>query len=190
MLKKLALISSIVVLLGACSSSTSDSTTNVSTTQVQSSSKTANISDSALESNLNQSIENSYPSSRFPHRVDAVVWQGITLLIGQAQNQELADNIYRIASQVYGVGKIMNQIEVNSQFNPTVSGNVSDSTITAVVKSRLALTKGVPSTRIKVITQDGIVYLLSKATTSQTETAARVAAAETGVKSVRIVTVE
>ncbi|RIY35060.1 BON domain-containing protein [Psittacicella gerlachiana] len=187
MLKKLALISLVAVTLTACSSSSTNST-NTSTSQVTTNQNTANISDYALEQNINQNIENTYPSTRFPHRVTAVVWEGITLLIGQAQNQELADNIYRIATQVYGVGKIMNQIEVNSQFNPTVSGNVSDSTITAIVKSRLALTRGVPSTRIKVITQNSIVYLLSKATLEQTETAARVAAAESGVKSVRIVT--
>ncbi|RIY33695.1 hypothetical protein CJP74_01035 [Psittacicella melopsittaci] len=188
MLKKITLVVALAAVLGACTTSnnnTATTTTTTTTTQQQ-----ATISDSALEQNINQSIENAYPSSRFPHRITAVVWEGITLLIGQAQNQELADNVVKVAEQVYGVGKILNQIQVNSQFNPTVSGNVSDATITSVVKSKLVLTRNVPARRIKVITQNGIVYLLSKATLAQTETAARVAAAENGVKDVRIVTLD
>lgn len=176
--------------LTACTFNPNQNTSDVRVQSVATNQNTADISDTALESNINQSIDNSYPSSRFPHRVQAVVWESKTLLIGQAQNQQLADDIYRIVGQVYGVKTVLNQIEINSQFNPTVSRTVSDSSITALVKSRLALTKGIPSTRIKVITQDSVVFLLSKADAKQTETAAQVAATVSGVSAVKIVTLD
>ncbi|MFC6276022.1 BON domain-containing protein [Psittacicella hinzii] len=183
LLSSVALIA-LAASLVACTNNSSSSTSSSSS----GSSVQAKLSDTALESNINESIENAYPSNRFPHRVTAVVWEGKTLLIGQALSQELADNIYKVVTQVYGVDQILNQIEVNTRFNPTISSNITDSAITAQVKSRLALTKGIPSTKIKVITQNGVVFLLSKATSEQTETAARVAAIVSGVSAVKIVT--
>lgn len=155
--------------------------------EVKQTAKTS-ISDSALESNINKTIQSYYPSNVFPHRVNAVVWYGKTLLLGQTNSQELKDKILESVRGVYGVGEIIDRTQVNTNFNPTLSTEISDSAITTAIKSKLLVTKGIPSTKIKVITVNSEVYILSSASAAETNLAVEVAKTVSGIREISVLT--
>lgn len=185
-LSKVLLVGAFSLAIASCAtqvSQSADSKTDSSQTQSRSI-----IADVDLESNINDAINSIYPSSKFPHRSYAVVWYGKTLLLGQANSQELKDKIADVASKVYGVKEVINNIYPNPDFNPTVSETVSDSRITSEIRAKLLVAKGIQSTNFKIITQDGLVYILSTASASELSNAVKIVKAVRGVKGIFTVT--
>lgn len=143
-------------------------------------------SDSEVETAVNQAIDSVIPSKSFPHRVRAVVWEGKTLLIGQAQTEELTARITDLVHQVYGVKEIYNRIVVKPDFNPQTLDAARDTRITAELRTRILATRGITSADFSITTQDGIVYILSKAEAQQTQVAVAIAQQILGVVSVQV----
>ncbi len=112
-------------------------------------------------------------------------YRGVVLIAGQAPTQELKQTIDKIVKQETGKHRLYNEVTIEG---PT-SGltRTSDSWITTKVKAKLIDTKGLKSGEFKVVTENGIVYLMGVVSKSQAQLATNAAKTVGGVQ--KIVTV-
>ena len=114
--------------------------------------------------------------------ITGVVMNGNTLMIGQAPNSMLRDKAIRAVQKLKLGGKIHNQIRIGNPTSFTTRSN--DTWITTKVKSRMLNTDNLDVTRIKVITENGEVFLLGVVARDQVELAVDVARNTAGVRKV------
>lgn len=115
-------------------------------------------------------------------RINVVAYNGKVLLIGQAPNEMAKDMAKSIAAGVEGVSKVYNEIRVGNKIG---IGQISqDSWITTKIKSQLLGNASVKATEVKVITENGEVFLMGNLSESQISAAANVARETAGVRRV------
>lgn len=111
-----------------------------------------------------------------------VSYNRVVLLAGQATTPELSAKAEELAHSVPEVRRVFNQITIEP---PTSGGQRSkDTAITANVKARLISTTNVSARQIKVVTENGTVFLMGVTTREQAAAAAQVAKNSTGVQRV------
>ena len=115
-------------------------------------------------------------------RINAVSYSQRVLLIGQVPNQSLKETATSLAKGVEGVVDVYNELRLQ----PKISfAQISkDSWITTQVKSKLFVDDRVKATDVKVVTENGEVFLLGNVTPSQGEAAAEIASRIDGVRRV------
>lgn len=90
--------------------------------------------------------------------VEVTSYNARVLLAGQVPNIEAKEKASAMARQVPGVKGVYNYLEVGKNQSATQSSK--DTYITSAVKSKLLFTKSVDSNDVKVVTTDGVVYLM------------------------------
>ena len=120
-------------------------------------------------------------------RINIVVYNGKVLLIGQAPNYTAAETAKNIAAGVDGVKEVVNEIRTGEVIR--ASQVAIDSWITTTIKSKLLLNGEVKTTEVKVITENGEVFLIGKLSHTQADAATEVARNVRGVsKVVKVIT--
>lgn len=115
-------------------------------------------------------------------RINVVAYNGKVLLIGQVPNEAAAESAKNLAAGVEGVTEVYNEIRTGEKISV---GQISmDSYITSVIKSKLLVNSEVKATEVKVITENGEVFLMGKLDSQQADAAAEVARNVSGVKKV------
>jgi osmotically-inducible protein OsmY len=104
------------------------------------------------------------------------------LLTGQVINEENKTKAVEVTKQVVGVKKIYNYIQVGA--TQSASQTSKDAYLTSAVKSNLLVTKGIDSNRVKVVTTDGVVYLMGLVNQDQSKKMEAAASQVDGVKKV------
>lgn len=107
--------------------------------------------------------------------------QGI-LLTGQVISPDNKAKSENIALQVPGVKKVYNYIEIGK--SQSASQTSKDAYLTSVIKSNLLFSKGVSSNDVKVVTTNGVVYLMGIVDPYQAKRMSKAASEVDGVKSV------
>lgn len=112
--------------------------------------------------------------------VEVTVFNGIVLLLGQIPTTSLKSQLANQVSQIKGVVIVYNQLTVG----PNISfGTFADDTwITSKVKGNMV--GKVNPLHFKVVTQEGVVYILAQVTEDEGNQAAEVAAQTSGVTKV------
>lgn len=115
-------------------------------------------------------------------RVNVVSYSNRILLIGQVPNESLKDVATNLARGVAEVKDVYNELRQG----PTISvGQITkDSWITTQIKSKLVVNSGVKASDVKVITENGEVFLMGHLTQEQANTASDVARNISDVKKV------
>lgn len=114
--------------------------------------------------------------------VNVTSMNGIVLLTGEAQTPEARDQVLEHVRSINGVRRITNELRIAE---PSSFGSRSkDSLITSAVKSRFLVTRHLDPTRVKVITETGVVYLLGLVSRAEGDLAAEQAATIEGVTGV------
>lgn len=106
----------------------------------------------------------------------------IMLLAGQVSTEEQKNLVYQMATNTKYVSRVYNQITigpVSSRWQRT-----KDAWITTKVKSELLAKPGLHSTEIKVVTEDGTVYLMGKLSHQQADMATDITRKIDGVRTV------
>lgn len=103
------------------------------------------------------------------------------LLTGQASSYSQKRKIVQLASNTDGVTKVFDYITVSSTYNSTMT---EDTYITGKVKSLLFSTGDVNSNDVKVVTANGVVYLLGIIDKKQKEKMIEATQSVDGVKEV------
>src|SRR3989339_974168 len=129
-----------------------------------------------------QSLMNEDPELQGHSHISVYSFNCVVLLVGQAQTPELRARAFEIASSVKYVQKVYNQIIISGV--TTDLGRTDDAWITSKVKSAMLDQDGLRSSQIKVITSNGVVYLMGWVTHSQADLATNVARRVEGVQKV------
>jgi osmotically-inducible protein OsmY len=115
-------------------------------------------------------------------RIIVTSYNGVILLAGQTPRSELKDAAAQAARRVQGVKKVYNELQVQQPASLLARSN--DSLLTTKIKTQMLADATVPSTRIKVVTENGIVYLLGLVTREEANAATRVVQGVAGVQKV------
>ncbi|HIE2341728.1 TPA: division/outer membrane stress-associated lipid-binding lipoprotein [Haemophilus influenzae] len=139
------------------------------------------IDDETLEFKVENAVEKD-AQIKAEGRVNAVSYNGRVLLIGQFPNSDVKDTATALAKGVEGVNEVYNELTVS----PKISfAQISkDSWLTTQVKSKMFVDGRVKATDVKVISENGEVFLLGNVTQSQANAAADIASKISGVKKV------
>lgn len=127
------------------------------------------IDDETLEIKVESAI-NKDPQIKEEANISAVSYSGKVLLIGQAPNESLKEMAKNLASGVEGVTDIYNEIRIGA--NNSFGKKAEDTWITTRIKSKLLVNSAVKSTDVKVVTENGEVFLMGKVTEAQANAAA------------------
>lgn len=104
------------------------------------------------------------------------------LITGEAPTEELRSRMADIVSRVPEVRKVYNEIAVVAPSSYT--SRSSDTLITTKVKTRLFSNKELDATRIKVVTERGVVYLMGLVNQQEAELATETTRKVSGVQKV------
>ncbi|HDR1022828.1 TPA: divisome-associated lipoprotein YraP [Pasteurella multocida] len=181
-LKTLALILGSAILLQGCVAATIAGTAAVAT-KVATDPRTVGtqIDDEALEEKVRLAIRKD-EQVKSEARINIVSYSGRVLLIGQAPNPNVSEVATSLAKGVEGVVDVYNQIRTEPQISfPQIA---KDSWITTEVKSKMLLDSRVKTSDVKVITENGEVFLMGNLTQAQADAAADLARNIAGVKKV------
>ena len=114
--------------------------------------------------------------------VNITSMNGIVLLTGEAATAEARDRVLTHLRAVNGVRRITNELR---DAPPSKLGSRSrDSLITSAVKSRFLVTRHLDPTRVKVVTEANVVYLMGLVSRAEGDLAAEQAATIEGVTGV------
>ena len=126
------------------------------------------IDDNILEVTIEREIRASDAAYKGAHLVIAV-YDGLVLLLGQVPSEQLRTQAAVVAGSLYKVDaeKVHNHLSVGGPISMLARTN--DGLLTTKVKTRLLAAETVKGLRIKVISENGVVYLLGAVTGEQAE---------------------
>lgn len=114
--------------------------------------------------------------------IDVTSFNHVILLTGQTVTPGLRDKANAIAQNTPDVKRVYNEIAIKG---PTSSlTRTSDAWITTKIKTQMLATKGLASGSIKVITENGSVYLMGIVTHEQADISVDIARSVSGVQKV------
>ncbi len=115
-------------------------------------------------------------------RVNGTSYAGVLLLTGDVPTEQDKQQAEQVAGKVEKVKRVVNQIRVGDV--TPISVRTNDTWITSKVTTTLINTKDVPTRTIVVTTERGVVYLLGKVTSTESQIAAKAASTVSGVNKV------
>lgn len=101
------------------------------------------------------------------------------LLTGQVPDEATRARVTEVVKGIPEVRNVFNELSISGTTS-LVSG-ANDASITSQVKTRLLADKRVPGTKIKVVTEAGVVYLMGLMTRAEAVTATEIARTTSGV---------
>jgi osmotically-inducible protein OsmY len=121
------------------------------------------------------------PDLRNGSHINVTVFNRVVLLTGETTNLTWKEQAEAIAKSP-GIVKLYNQLSIQG---PTSSlTRTSDAWITAKIKSQMLAIEDLKSTSIKVVTENGVVYLMGIVKHNQANTAVDIARQVSGVQKV------
>ena len=114
--------------------------------------------------------------------ISVVSYDGIVLLTGQVEREPLRVRAERAVADVDGVRKIHNEIQVGGATN--FVSRVNDGWLAAKVFSKFATDEHIHASSVKVVAENGVVYLIGLVPPAQGHAAAEAARTVFGVRKV------
>ena len=140
------------------------------------------IDDSLIETKAAVNIAKANPDLDKGSHIVVSSYNGIVLLAGQTPRADLKSLAEQTASQVQRVKKVHNELQVMQPSSILARNN--DAWLTTKIKAQMLTDNAVPSSRIKVITENGIVYLLGLVTQQEANSATAVVQGVSGVQKI------
>lgn len=114
--------------------------------------------------------------------ISTLSYNNSLLLVGQTKSHAHKQEIERMLAPINEIGNIYNQITIGEPIPLKVRAN--DTWITTQVKAKLIANRAVGINRVKVITEDGTVYLMGRLSKNEEQTATDIARRVAGVNQV------
>ncbi len=114
--------------------------------------------------------------------INVASYNGVVLLTGETPTAEMRARAEQIVSEVDKVRRVHNEITVAAPSSGLTRS--SDTLITTKVKTRMVAEKEFDSGRIKVVTENGTVYLMGLVTRQQAAVATEISRSVSGVQRV------
>ncbi len=114
--------------------------------------------------------------------ISVASFNGVVLLAGQVQEPSQRDEIEQLVRKVSGIKELHNVVTVTSPTSALTQ--ISDTWITTKVKTKLIAMNDIDPSQIKVVTEDGTVYLMGIVPPDQADIAVDIARTTDGVQRV------
>ena len=137
------------------------------------------LEDQTIEVKSRNRIEEKYPDRL---HVNVTSYNRYVLLTGEAPTEEIRQDITALVLEVPNVRNVQNEVVVAG--NASFTSRSSDTLTTSAVKGRLAQNKKIGANHVKVITENGTVFLMGLVTREEADEAAQTAATTSGVQRV------
>ena len=119
-------------------------------------------------------------------RIVVTSFNGVVLLAGQTPRADLKAQAEQAAAAVQRVKKVHNELQVMDPITLLAISN--DALLTTKIKAQMLTDNAIPGSRIKVVTDNGIVYLMGLLTQAEATRAANLVQGVSGVQ--KIVTID
>ncbi len=139
------------------------------------------IDDQIVETKALVNLRKADPRLKDSHLV-VVSYNGIVLLTGQVPSEALRKKAAEVVARIATVRRVHNELQVIGKTTLLIRSN--DNWITGKIAARLALTENSGSERIKVITENSVVYLMGLVSREEASVAAKIASQAQGVQRV------
>lgn len=140
------------------------------------------IEDESIETKVTVNMKTMEPAFRDSH-FTVVSHNGVVLLVGQVQSEALKVRAGQIAAEASAqIRRVHNELEVAGK--TTMLSRTNDSWISTKVRTQMAANKDVPASKIRVITENGTVYLMGMISQAEGDRAAVLARNVAGVTKV------
>lgn len=136
------------------------------------------LDDKTLESKVLLTLQ----QTKTPAHVNVVIYNKMALITGEAPTSEEKTKVEWSIRGTAGVRGVYNYMDVMPNSSYTTRSN--DTLITSKVRSNMTLTKGLSESKVKVLTERNVVYLMGLVTKEQGLMAADIASRTASVKNV------
>ncbi|GAB3011645.1 BON domain-containing protein [Bowmanella dokdonensis] len=126
------------------------------------------LDDTTVESRVTSALS-SNDTIKLQAHINAHVFNGVALLVGQAPNEHTKREAQRLAEGVPHVTRLHNQIRIGSPTQPSTRAN--DVWLGTKVKTALVTDKRVDGLHIEVIVEDSEVFLMGLVTEQEANVA-------------------
>ncbi len=109
-------------------------------------------------------------------------WNGILLLTGEIDDEQIKPELVSRLRAIKGVRQVVDETTITGKTK--LWARTNDAWITSKVKSRLVLKTGLKANRVKVVTTRGSVYLMGIVTRDEADRATELTQTVRGVKRV------
>lgn len=137
------------------------------------------LEDQTIESKAKSRFEEKYKDTI---RASVTSFNRYVLITGQAPTEEIRQDLTTIVLEVENVRNVQNEVVVAG--NASFTSRSSDTITTSSVKGRLTQNKDIGANNVKVITENGTVFLMGLVTRKEAEAASQTAATTSGVQRV------
>ena len=122
------------------------------------------------------------PELKDQSHISATSYNQIVLLTGQTPTQAMRDRVEAKIAGIERVRHVYNELSIAAP--NSLSARSSDTVLTAKVKAKLIAAKDIDGTKVKVVTENGVVYLMGLLAGSNADQAASAASTVGGVQKV------
>ena len=177
----LALLTCALLLLSGCGSFLATMQTDTITDEPTERTMAQQFEDESIETKARVNIHAADTAFDDAHLV-IVSYNGYVLLGGQLSSEALKAKATEVVRKIHGVRRIYNELEIASPSSTMT--RTSYAWITAKVKSWLLGRSDTEGTRVKVVTENGVVYLMGLVTRDESQRITDTAATISGVQRV------
>ena len=139
------------------------------------------MDDEGIEKVVEQAIREADAGFEGAHLV-IVSYNRVVLLLGQVASDELKKQAGEVTAALPRVRRVHNEIDVGGPISYVARSN--DGLLTTKVKSKLIGAKDVPGRKLKVQTENGVVYLMGMVTREEADRAVEVTKTAYGVQKI------
>ncbi len=139
------------------------------------------IDDEVLEGMVERQIRASSPDYEGSH-IDVVAYNGMVLIVGQVPNAQLKSQATEVAQGIRKVRLVHNELSIGGPISYPARTN--DAWLSGKVKTKLIASKEVYGRRVKVVTENGVVYLMGILPRYEADTAVDITKTVYGVQKI------
>jgi osmotically-inducible protein OsmY len=141
------------------------------------------IDDQFLEPAVAEKVRLAHPDlGSTTSRIVVTSYNGVILLAGQTPREDLKERAGRVAGTVQGVKRVHNELQITLPNSALARSN--DALMTTKIKTQMLADSTVPGSRIKVVTENGVVYLMGLITRQEGIRATNLAQGVNGVQKI------
>jgi osmotically-inducible protein OsmY len=140
------------------------------------------IDDSLIETKVKVNVAKASPDLDANSHIVVTSYNGVVLLAGQTPRADLKAAAEQAAGQVQRVKLVHNELQVLEPSSLLARNN--DAWLTTKIKTQMLTDASVPGSRIKVVTENGIVYLLGLVTQQEGAQATSLVQSVSGVQKI------
>ncbi|WP_166364437.1 BON domain-containing protein [Pseudomonas akapageensis] len=140
------------------------------------------IDDSLIETKVAVNIAKANPDLDKNSHIVVSSFNGVVLLAGQVPRPDLKATAEQVASSVQRVKTVHNELQILPPSSLLARNN--DTWLTTKIKTQMLADNSIPGSRIKIITENGIVYMLGLVTRQEAAQATSLVQGVSGVQKI------